>query len=78
MIIEVHDFVADEVHSVQWEWPEWEEELDLPIVGRSVAKLYEAFHAEIVEGGPRTYPNFSDALGRHDQLATLLASWGTA
>lgn len=72
--IEVHDFDTDEVRQVQWEWPKWEEELDLPIVGRSVAKLYDAFHAEAVEGVPRTYPNFSDAIERHEQLARLLAS----
>lgn len=76
--IEIHDFATDEVHGVQWEWPEWEGESDLPIVGRSVAKLYEAFHAETVEGGPRTYPNFADALERHEQLARLLANWVTA
>lgn len=76
--IEIHDFHKDEARSVQWEWPEWEEELDLPIVGRSVAKLYEAFHAETVEGGPRTYPNFSDATKRHEQLAALLAGWTPA
>lgn len=76
--IEVHDFHTDEVRSVAWEWPDWEEELNLPIVGRSVAKLYEAFHAETVEGGPRTYPNFLDAIERHEQLAMLLASWSTA
>ena len=76
--IEVHDFDTDEVRNVQWEWPKWEEELDLPIVGRSVAKLYEAFHAEAVEGGPRTYPSFSDAVERHEQLARLVASWSTA
>lgn len=76
--IEVHDFDTDEIRSVHWEWPRWEEELDLPIVGRSVAKLYDAFHAEAVEGGPRTYPNFTDAIGRHEQLARLLGSWGTS
>lgn len=76
--IEVHDFHTDKVSVVPWEWPEWEEELDLPIVGRSVAKLYEAFHADTVEGGRRMYPNFSDAIERHEQLSTLLASWRTA
>lgn len=73
--IEVHTFDADEVRKVDWEWPKWQEELGLPVVGRSVAKLYDAFHAEVVEGGPRTYPNFSDAVERHEQLAKLLASW---
>lgn len=76
--IEVHDFATDEVCNVQWEWPKWEEELDLPIVGRSVAKLYDALYAEAVEGGPRTYPNFSDAVERHEQLEKLLESWGAA
>lgn len=76
--IEVHDFHTDEVRNVEWEWPACQEEIDLPIVGRSVAKLYEAFHAETVEGAQRTYPNFSDAIERHEQLATVLASWRTA
>lgn len=76
--IEIHDFDTDEVHILPWEWPNWEEELDLPIVGRSVAKLYEAFHADTVEGGRRMYPDFSDAIERHEQLTTLLASWRAA
>lgn len=71
--IEVHDFSTDEVHSVQWEWPEWEEDLDIPIVGRSVAKLYEAFHARLAADGPMEYPNFASALTRHEQLASMLA-----
>jgi hypothetical protein len=76
--IEVHDFATDEVRDIHWEWPRWEEEAGLPTVGRSVAKLYDAFYAEAVEGGPRMYPNFSDAVERHEQLAGLLASWGAA
>lgn len=76
--IEVHNFDSDEVHNVHWEWPKWQEELGLPIVGRSVAKLYDAFHTEAVDGGPQTYPDFSDACERHEQLAKLLASWSSA
>lgn len=76
--IEVHQFSTDEVHSVQWEWPRWEEESGISIVGRSVAKLYEAFYESMVEGGPREYPNFADALERHEQLASMLSQWAPA
>lgn len=68
--IEVHDHEKDEVNSVEWAWPQWqtEENAELPIVGRSVAKVYEAYAAG--EG----YPTFSDALEFHEQLGGFLAS----
>lgn len=73
--IEIHNFATDEVHSVEWEWPKWEEEADIPIIGRSVAMMYEAFHAETVSGGSREYPDFGDASKRHEQLASLISQW---
>lgn len=74
--IEVHDFVRDEVRAEEWAWPRWQEESGLPIVGRSVAKLYEAFYHHVVEGGVRDFPDFSDALKRHQQLDSILSGWG--
>lgn len=73
--LEVHDHATDEVHDVNWTWPAWQEESHLPFSSRSVAILYEAFYADAVEGGPREYPDFGDALRRHEQLQSLLAGW---
>lgn len=73
--LDVHDYATDEVRSVDWEWPKWQEENDIPYVARSVADMYEIFYAEAVEGAPREYPNFSDALKRHEQLDSLLSGW---
>lgn len=74
--LEVHDHATDKVRDVDWRWPEWQEENDLPLGSRSVARLYEAFHADAVEGrGPREYPDFADALRRHEQLYSLLSGW---
>jgi hypothetical protein len=42
----------------------------LPLVGRSIAALYEAF-----ADGDQGYPTFEDALGRHEQLEGMLAAW---
>lgn len=75
--IDVHHFSTDEVHTVQWEWPKWEEASNLPITGRSVAKLYEAFYENMAADGPRQYPNFADALKRHEQLASMLSQWAS-
>lgn len=36
-------------------------------------KLYEAFHATIAVNDSREYPDFADALKRHEQLSTLLS-----
>lgn len=76
--VEIHDFARDEVRTIDWEWPSWQEESELPIVSRSVAKLYEAFHENVAEHGGRDFPDFSDALKRHRQLASILSGWGTA
>ncbi|KAI0155312.1 NAD(P)-binding protein [Xylariaceae sp. FL1272] len=73
--IDVHDFATDEVHSETWEWNKWQEDLNLPIMGRSVASLYEAFYDHVVEGKERTYPDFEDAVVRHRQLDSLLKGW---
>lgn len=77
VVIEVHDFGTDEVRSVHWEWPSWQEEDDLPIVSRSVARLYEAFYDSTQEGAPQEYPDFSAALRRHEQLHSILSEWNS-
>lgn len=73
--IAVHHFSTDKVHNIHWEWPKWEEEADLPFIGRSVAKLYEAFHAQLAPDGRRDYPDFADGLKRHEQLDAMLSQW---
>lgn len=73
--LEVHDHATDEVRDIDWTWPAWQQENDLPLGSRSVARLYETFYADAVEGGPREYPDFADALKRHEQLHSLLAGW---
>lgn len=73
--IDVHDFAGDNVRREQWEWPEWQGEADLPFASRSIARLYEAFHEDAVEGRPKDYPDIPEALKRHQQLSSLLAGW---
>lgn len=75
VVIEIHDFATDEVRIVDWEWPSWQEEDNLPIVSRSVARLYEAFYEDMREGGTQEYPGFSAALKRHEQLHSILSGW---
>lgn len=73
--LEVHDHATDEVRNVDWKWPAWQDENEIPFGARSVARLYEAFYTDSVEGGPRAYPDFADALRRHEQLHSLLSEW---
>lgn len=77
VVIEVHDFTTDEVRTVDWAWPKWQEEDDLPIVSRSVARLYEAFYEHKTEGAARKYANFADAVKRHEQLHSILSGWNS-
>lgn len=70
--IEIHDFVTDEVRAEVWEWPKWQEEAGLPIVGRSVAKLYEVFYESVLGNEVSEFADFSDAFRRHQQLQTML------
>ncbi|KAF3765697.1 NAD(P)-binding protein [Cryphonectria parasitica EP155] len=76
--IDVHDFATDEIRREEWEWPAWQEETDLPIVARSVAALYEGFYDHVSEGRDKNYPDFSDALSRHEQLSSMLSGWTSA
>ncbi|KAK7748515.1 hypothetical protein SLS62_008555 [Diatrype stigma] len=66
LALEVHDFVTDAVESVEWAWPEAGEEL--PVMGRNVGALYEAFAA----GDEAEYPTFDHAVKRHNQLEEIL------
>ncbi|KAJ7069106.1 hypothetical protein C8F01DRAFT_1014937 [Mycena amicta] len=66
--LEVRDFATGKVERIEWRWEDWQEEL--PLLGRSIAALYEAFADG--EGG---YPTFQDALQRHEQLEAMLVAW---
>lgn len=77
--IDVHEFATDKVRSEQWEWPEWQEETDLPIVGRNVARLYEAFYDGFhSRGQSASFPDFGDAVKRHEQLDSILSPWSAS
>lgn len=67
--LEVHDFASDKVEKVDWSWQDWQEAL--PVVGRSIAVLYDKFADGPFEG----QPTFETALVRHEQLETILADW---
>ncbi|KAF4430548.1 hypothetical protein F53441_13952 [Fusarium austroafricanum] len=69
VVLEVHDFETDKVEEVQWKWEEWQEEI--PIIGRSVAMVYERF----ADGGEEGLVSFGEALKRHEQLEGLLKEW---
>ncbi len=67
--IEVHDFETDEVAPVEWEWTAYQQ--DIPVAGRSIAALYEAYAA----GDESKYATFEDALHRHEQLEKWLGGF---
>jgi len=66
--LHIHDFATDKITTVEWNWPEWQQEL--PIRARSIAALYEAF----ANGDESKYANFEDALKRHEQLEEWIGS----
>ena len=66
--LEVHNFETDEVDPISWDWLNWQN--DIPVIGRSIAALYEAF----AEGDETQYATFADALKRHEALEHLLAT----
>jgi predicted dehydrogenase len=69
VVIEVHDFEKDAVEEVEWKWEQWQEEI--PVIGRSVAAVYDRF----ADGGEEGLVSFDDALFRHEQLEGLLKEW---
>ena len=71
VVIDVHDFASDDVRRVEWDWPAWQEEARIPVIGRSIAALYDAY----ADGQTGTYVDFEGALTRHEQLDGLLAGW---
>lgn len=73
--LQVHSHETDQVWDLDWAWPTWQDENKIPLAGRNVARLYEAYYAHTVEGRPREYPDFADALRRHEQLHAMLAGW---
>ncbi|KAH7179849.1 uncharacterized protein B0J16DRAFT_347829 [Fusarium flagelliforme] len=73
VIIEVHDFETDKVEEVEWKWHGWQEENDVPIIGRSIAAVYDRF----VSGETEGLVTFAEALKRHEQLEGMLKEWDT-
>ncbi|CAG7564408.1 unnamed protein product [Fusarium equiseti] len=71
VIIEVHDFETDKVEEVEWKWHEWQEDNDIPIIGRSIAAVYDRF----ANGGVEGLVTFAEALKRHEQLEGMLKEW---
>ncbi|MCJ1390860.1 hypothetical protein MMC18_003721 [Xylographa bjoerkii] len=68
VVLEVHDFETDSIQQVEWDWADWQKEL--PMAAMNVGGLYEAF----ADGDPSQYPTFEDALKRHEQLDSILAT----
>ncbi|KAF5013329.1 hypothetical protein FDECE_679 [Fusarium decemcellulare] len=68
VFIQVRDFATNEVEKVSWEWFDWQSEL--PVLARSVGRLYEA----IAAGDTEDIVTFEDALERHMQLEEILSS----
>ncbi|KAL4728311.1 hypothetical protein ACLX1H_005054 [Fusarium chlamydosporum] len=71
VIIEVHDFETDTVEQVEWKWSEWQEENEIPIIGRNIAAVYEAF----ANGNTEELVSFKEALKRLEQLEGMLKEW---
>lgn len=71
--VEVHDFEKDEIHSVPWAWPDWQDGKDYPPPSRNIASVYDGFAANA--GG---YPTFEDALRRHEQLGAIISGWSAS
>ncbi|KAF2211079.1 hypothetical protein CERZMDRAFT_112883 [Cercospora zeae-maydis SCOH1-5] len=72
--IEVHFHDSDEVKTIEWQWEEWQE--SLPVVSRSIAKLYDLFS----EGRLEEVSNatFVSAVSRHKQIDDILYGDGRA
>jgi predicted dehydrogenase len=66
--IEIHDFAANEVKPVEWQWEDWR--AALPPRSRNIAKLYDLF----AEGRFKEFPcvDFEAAVVRHKQLDKML------
>ncbi|OBS18798.1 hypothetical protein FPOA_10526 [Fusarium poae] len=69
--IEIHDFETDKVEEVEWKWQAWQEENDIPIIGRSIAAIYEQF----ANGEEKGLVSFEEAFKRHEQLDGMLKQW---
>ncbi|KAG9254177.1 uncharacterized protein F5Z01DRAFT_120455 [Emericellopsis atlantica] len=65
--IEIYNFETDKVEHVEWTWEDWQAEL--PMVARSIGKVYEDF------ANGAQVPTFKDALERHEQLEGYLEDW---
>jgi predicted dehydrogenase len=69
IVIELHDFATGKVEQIDWNWSEWQEAL--PLIGRNVAALYEAY----ANGQKEGIASFEEAASRHEQLSSMLEAW---
>ncbi|KAK0670201.1 hypothetical protein QBC41DRAFT_318345 [Cercophora samala] len=68
---EVHDFETDTVDEVEWDFEDWQKELNFQ--ARNIAAIYEDYYEVKKNGKQRTFLSFDDALKRHEQLENILA-----
>jgi predicted dehydrogenase len=69
IVIELHDFATGKVEQIDWNWSEWQEAL--PLIGRNVAALYEAY----ANGQKEGIASSEEAASRHEQLSSMLEAW---
>lgn len=61
LTISLHDFETDELHDIEWSWPEG---LEIPQISSIIGSVYEAYAA----GDATKYPDFAHGAKRHNQL----------
>lgn len=73
-MLQIHDFDTNKVEKIEYDWEEWEKELN--VQARGIGRLYEEF-ARVQNGGEQTlgYATFGEALDLHRTLEGLIAEW---
>ncbi|KAK4643838.1 hypothetical protein QC761_404670 [Podospora bellae-mahoneyi] len=69
---EVHDFETDTVDEVEWDFEDWQKELNFQ--ARNIGAIYEDYYEVKRNGKQKTFVSFDDALKRHEQLEDILAN----
>ena len=64
--VELFDFKTDQVEQVKWN----DDLAHLPIPARNIGRLYEL----LAKGVPGSYPDFHDALRRHEEIQAVFDS----
>ncbi|KAK3291132.1 uncharacterized protein B0H64DRAFT_478452 [Chaetomium fimeti] len=72
-VIEIHNFETNEVDKVEWNWEQWQNDIDY--AGRGIGALYEGLAEVKGTGAKEHYPTFNTAVKRHELLENLLAEW---